>query len=45
MLDESKIIDDIYDSDILTNSNHVLMSVRPQIDQISLLIAPLQEEN
>ena len=39
-LDQSKIIDDIYDSELLTNPEHVLDSVRPQINQMKLLIDP-----
>ena len=37
-LDESKIIDDIYDSQVLTNPNHVLASVKPQINYMKLML-------
>ena len=33
-LDQSKIIDDIYDSRILTQEDYTLSSCRPQINQM-----------
>ena len=39
-IDQSQIIDDVYDSEIVTKPGHVLTCVRPQINQLQLIYDP-----
>lgn len=36
-LDQSKIIDEIYDSDLLTKPDHLLFSIRNRVDHMKLM--------